>query len=68
MSLAQRINDFITERKPQRICDACISRALGVRDQQANQVAIALATTSDFEREPGRCADCGKDQKVTWKT
>ena len=68
MSLAGRINDFITGRKPERICDACISRALNVRDQQANQVTVALATTTDFERGPGHCADCGKDQKVIRKT
>ena len=68
MALAHRINDFVTARKPDGLCDACISRALNVRDQQANQVTIALATTSDFERESGRCVDCGKEQKVTRKT
>ena len=68
MSLAGRINDYITGRKPDSICDACISRALEVRDTQANQVTVALSTTSDFDREVGRCFDCGKEQKVTRKT
>ena len=68
LSLADRINEFITARRPESICDACISRALKVRDQQINQVTIALATTSDFDRNPGRCVDCGKEQKVTRKT
>ena len=42
-----------------------VLKALDIRDQQANQVTVALATTSDFHRTTGRCADCGKEQKVT---
>jgi hypothetical protein len=65
MSIASRINEYVTTRRPETICDPCVARALDIRDQQANQVTVALATTSEFDRTTGRCADCGKEQKVT---
>ena len=65
MSLASRINEYLTGRRPATICDPCVARALSIRDQQANQVTVALATTSEFDRTTGRCADCSKEQKVT---
>jgi hypothetical protein len=65
MSIASRINEYLTGREPAMICDPCVARALNIRDQQANQVTVALATTSDFNRTTGRCADCSKEQKVT---
>jgi hypothetical protein len=64
MYLASRVNEYITGRRPDWICDACLARALSVRDQQTNQIAVALGTTSDFDRGDGVCADCGKEQKV----
>ena len=64
MHLAQRVNDYITKRHKDTLCDACIARAMGIRHQQANRVTMALETTSDFERGNGICADCGKEQKV----
>jgi hypothetical protein len=65
--LAQRVNDYITKRRPQAICDACIARALNIRHQQANRVTMALETTNDFDRGNGVCADCDKQQKVIVK-
>lgn len=62
--LAQRVNDYITKRRPAPLCDACIARSLEIRHQQANRVTMALETTSDFDRGNGLCADCGKEQKV----
>ena len=67
MSVAIRLNEYISGRRPDTVCDACISRALGIRDQQVNQVTVALATTSKFDRRVGSCCDCGKEQKVTCK-
>ena len=64
MTLASRVNEYITKRRPERICGACLARALSVRDQQTSQIAVALGTTSDFDRGDGVCADCGKQQKV----
>jgi hypothetical protein len=64
MHLAQRVNDYITKRRPDKLCDACIARTLEIRHQQANRVTMALETTSDFMRQIDRCHDCNKDQKV----
>lgn len=64
MHLAQRVNDYISKRRPATLCDACIGRAMGIRHQQANRVTMALETTSDFDRGHGLCADCAKEQKV----
>lgn len=64
MSVAEPVNVYITERRPDAICDPCLGRALNIRDQQANQVAVALGTTGEFDRDRGVCADCGKAQKV----
>jgi hypothetical protein len=68
MHLAYRVNAYITKRRPEALCDACIARALDVRHQQANRVTMALETTSDFDRGNGVCADCGKEQKVIVRT
>lgn len=65
MIIAERVNQFITERYPASLCDACVASALDLRHQQANRVTMALGTTSDFNRYDGICADCGKEQKVT---
>lgn len=64
MHLAYRVNEFISNRRPHPICDACIARAMDIRHQQANRVTMALETTSEFDRGNGICADCGKEQKV----
>jgi hypothetical protein len=64
MHLAYRVNEYISKRRPETICDACIGRAMDVRHQQANRVTMALETTSDFDRGNGICADCFKEQKV----
>ena len=64
MNLAERVNRYITNRRPETLCDACIARALNLLHQQANRVTMALGTTSDFDRGNGMCADCDKEQKV----
>jgi hypothetical protein len=64
MHLAQQVNRYISKRRLDAICDACIAPAMDIRHQQANRVTMALETTSDFERGHGLCADCGKAQKV----
>ena len=64
MHLAQRVNDFISKRRHDPICDGCIAQAMGIRHQQANRVTMALETTSDFNRWDGVCHDCRKEVKV----
>ena len=65
MIIAERVNEYVTKRYPEAICDACVAKALKLRHQQANRVTMALGTTSDFDRGGGFCIACGKDQKVT---
>lgn len=65
MLVAQRVNDYITGKKPGAICDGCIVTGLGLTQQaHAAQITGALGTTSDFARGPGRCSVCGDNKKV----
>ncbi len=64
MHIAQRVNDYITKRRNDPVCDGCIARALDLRHQQANRVTMALETTSDFNRWDGVCHDCRRELKV----
>ena len=62
MFIARKINDFVTARQPNAVCDGCIGRALNL-STQTSQMTAALGTTSDFAREKGICAIC-KTKKV----
>ncbi len=65
MIIAQRVNDYLTQRRPDEVCDGCVANHLGLRHQQANRVTMALGTTSDFTREISRCVDCDRDLVTT---
>lgn len=60
MSVAQRINDFVTSNKSESICNRCIADSIGLRDKGAHpsQITLALSTTSDFEITKDRCSIC----------
>ena len=62
MYIAQKINDFVTARQPNAVCDECIGNALNL-STQTSQMTAALGTTSDFIRDKGICAIC-KNKKV----
>lgn len=65
MMIAERVNTFITGRKPKAFCDDCIKEQLGLsRRQQAQRVTGALATTDCFQRASGICSICGSEKKV----
>lgn len=65
MLVAQRVNDFITGRAPQAVCDKCICEAMTFNSQaHAAQITGALGTTSDFERRPGLCDLCKNERVV----
>lgn len=68
-SVAQRINELISSRRPDWICDKCIMNALSL-SQHAHvaQNTIALATTSDFKRKMGQCTVCKNDRLVIQAT
>jgi hypothetical protein len=63
--IAERVNDYITKRRPDAICDGCVATHLKLRHQQANRVTMALGTTSDFTREHVVCADCDRELVTT---
>ena len=65
MIIAQRVNDYITKRRPGEICDSCVADHLALRHQQANRVTMALGTTSDFTRGSGLCVDCDRELVTT---
>jgi hypothetical protein len=65
MIIAERVNQYLTKRRPAEICDSCVADHLQLRHQQANRVTMALGTTSDFTRRAGLCADCGRELVTT---
>jgi hypothetical protein len=65
MIIAQQVNNYITQRSPDEICDSCIADHLKLRHQQANRVTMALGTTSDFTRGLGVCVDCDRELITT---
>lgn len=65
MMIAERVNAFITSRRPDEICDSCVADHLDLRHQQANRVTMALGTTSDFTRQHSVCADCDRELITT---
>lgn len=68
MIIAERVNEYLTKRRPDEICDACVAAHLGLRHQQANRVTMALGTTSDFGRGPGVCVDCDRELVTTQRS
>jgi hypothetical protein len=65
MIIAERVNEFLTKRRSDKLCDACVAAHLSLRHQQANRVTMALGTTSDFSRGPGLCVDCRRELVTT---
>lgn len=53
MSVPQRVNDFISARRPNFVCNKCIAEGIGLINDTAHpaQITGALATTSDFIQE-----------------
>jgi len=66
MSRPQEVNDFITRRAPNPVCNKCIAEGLGWPNKTAHpaQITAALATTSDFVREQGLCSICHGEKEV----
>ncbi|TPM30039.1 hypothetical protein [Mesorhizobium sp. B2-3-4] len=65
MLVAERVNQFITERKSKPVCDGCIVDGLKLTTQaHAAQITAALGTTSDFKRERGECSLCKNERTV----
>lgn len=66
MSRPQELNDFITQHRPNPICNKCIAVGVGLTNDAAHpaQITGALATTSDFIQEKGQCSMCHEQKKV----
>lgn len=65
MLVAQRVNDFITGRHPDAVCDKCICEEMGFNSHaHAAQITGALGTTSDFDRRSGVCVLCKNERTV----
>lgn len=66
MTIAERVSDWLRQKRSEAYCDDCIQEQLDLsRRQQAFRVTSALGTTSDFERQTGNCSSCGKEKLVT---
>ncbi len=65
MTIQERVNAFLTVRRPSRFCDDCITESLELSPRQTTQKATsALGTTDNFHRGQGVCSVCGKEKMV----
>ena len=65
MLVAERVHTFISEKRPDQVCDPCIAQALSLsRQARATPITTALGTTGDFVRSRGKCAICGHQRTV----
>lgn len=65
MLIAQQVNNFITEHRPDAVCDKCICEAMNFNSHaHAAQITGALGTTSDFDRRQGQCSLCKNERIV----
>ena len=63
--IAHRVHKFITDHRPEAVCDDCISKSLALkRRQQAQRCTMPLSLTRDFDRRTDRCSLCGDEKLV----
>ena len=65
MSVAKKINSYLSAHHPDPYCDRCLASLLDLsKPQQVQQITIALGTTRDFVREHSICDICSEERKV----
>jgi hypothetical protein len=65
MTVKGDVEAFIVQRRPNAICDDCITNALGLSVRQhANHKTRELALEGGFERSLGNCGICGSQKQV----
>ncbi len=65
-SMSDRVNAFLTVRRPSQFCDDCIAESLElIRKHEVQKATSALATTDSFRRWLGICSMRGKEKTVT---
>jgi len=65
MVRAQQIVDKIRSMNRRPICDLCLKEELNLATNQQAQVhTMAFGVTTEFTREKGECARCGKEKFV----
>ena len=62
MTIAQRVNQFLSRRAPAAFCDDCIAKELSLSRRQAQRVTSALGMTT-FRRAEGSCSVCEEMRK-----
>jgi hypothetical protein len=65
VTIATKINEYLTNLKPKAVCDDCIRASLKLSQrQQAALRTETLATTSDFQRQRDECFLCHSEKLV----
>jgi hypothetical protein len=58
-TVAERVNKEITQMARRPVCDHCLADKLNLRSaQHAQQITVALGTTTDFVRGKAECSLC----------
>lgn len=65
MIAKERAAAFLRAHGGRRLCDRCLSRALGIDPSTGHRAAVKVARSAEFVREYGVCSDCGESRLVT---
>ena len=65
MTIAHRIDNFLTQQAPAAFCDNCLAEKLSLsRRQEVHRATSPLGMTPSFRRAVGVCSVCGETRKV----
>jgi hypothetical protein len=62
MTIAKRVEQFLSHRAPAAFCNDCIAKELSLSSRQVQRVTGVLGTTT-FHRAEGGCSVCEEMRK-----
>lgn len=63
--ITQRVDEFVSDGRPEPFCDDCIAAALEFcHPEESRSVTEALASTGDFDRKQDQCSGCQEPKMV----
>lgn len=64
-SITQRVDELVSDGRPEPLCDDCIAAALEFcRPEESQSVTEALGSTGDFSRKQDKCSKCQEPKMV----
>jgi RNase P subunit RPR2 len=65
MTIPEKVAEYLQRNTPRTFCDDCLQVLLGLpRRQEAQQATKPLGVSGAFDRNQGRCHNCGGSKLV----